>query len=143
MNPKHVNNGNCSKCKQIMNTFPGLDPRLVQWFEAFQKLHPDGHISFAGRGKADQEAAFNSGHSKAHFGQSAHNYNMAIDLFRITPAAGASWDAVWFRNVVGPCVALNHELYWGGHFKDIVDLPHVEIKNWEELVKNGQGKLLS
>ena len=32
------------------------------------------------RGRHDQEKAFSSGHSRAHFGQSAHNWSPAIAL---------------------------------------------------------------
>lgn len=42
------------------------------------------------RGRAAQEKAFRQGHSKAHFGQSAHNYKpaIAVDLF----PAPYDWD---------------------------------------------------
>lgn len=68
----------------------------VQSKAALAALHPDlqriltaaiKKIDFrildAIRGKAAQERAFAQGHSKAHFGQSAHNYEPAVacDLF--------------------------------------------------------------
>lgn len=140
--PKHLNNGSCEKCETIINAYPGFNSILYTWFKGFQRLKPEAHIAYAGRGKADQEQAYNTGHSKAHFGQSAHNYNMALDLFKLT-LEGASWDAEWYKQAVAPHVALNHALKWGGTFKSIVDLPHVEIDGWEDLVKTGKAKLVS
>lgn len=64
--------------------------------QEFNKAHPklqqilgeaikviDFKILQATRGRAQQERAFRTGHSKAHFGQSAHNYvpSIAVDLF--------------------------------------------------------------
>jgi len=72
---------------------------------SFKRLHPvlqlvtqnalnrnviDFKILDSTRGKAAQERAFRQGHSKVHFGQSAHNWNPAIaeDLF----PAPYDWD---------------------------------------------------
>lgn len=52
--------------------------------------HVDFKILNSTRGKAAQEKAYRTGHSKAHFGDSAHNYvpSIAVDLF----PAPYDWD---------------------------------------------------
>lgn len=129
---KHVNIGTCPKCLEIRDTFPGFHVGLWDWFTKFQKNHPDAHISCAGRGKAEQEADFTNGVSHAHFGQSAHNYNAALDLFRITLAGGASFDNVWYRDTMAPG-AKAAGFVWGGDFHTLHDFPHIEVKDWAKL----------
>ena len=136
---KHVNDGKCAKCLMIMQ---GVDQRLIDWFASFQKANPDAHVAWGLRGEKDQNDAFRRSNSNAKWGQSAHNYGLAIDLFRIT-ITGAEWGAPWFKNIMGPDVKKHPELTWGGTFARFVDLPHVEIAGWEQLVKDGKAKLCS
>jgi peptidoglycan L-alanyl-D-glutamate endopeptidase CwlK len=61
--------------------FNKAHPKLRQILSAaIEKV--DFKILQATRGRAQQERAFLTGHSKAHFGQSAHNYvpSIAVDL---------------------------------------------------------------
>lgn len=141
MRKKHLNTGRCEKCEEILNTYPGFDEGLRAWFYTFQAMHTDAHIAHAGRGRKDQEEALKKGNSKAGFGQSAHNYNAALDFFRLE-LGGATWQTKWFIEVVGPCAMLNPELVWGGNWKSFKDYPHVELKNWKELAKQGKLKLV-
>lgn len=137
---KHVNNGNCEKCDDLFALFPGFHPGLQQWFKAFQKKNSDGHISCAGRGSVDQEAAFTAGTSKAHWGQSSHNYNLALDIFRLT-LNGASWDRPWFRDRVGTAVFSHNATpdkqftidWYGKPGAKFPELPHCEVENWKGL----------
>lgn len=64
--------------KQLALALPQLQLVLKEAIK-----HYDFKILDATRGPAMQEKAFRTGHSKVHFGQSAHNYSptLAVDLF--------------------------------------------------------------
>lgn len=140
-NVKHVNSGRCDKCLLIINTYPTFHVPLREWFFDLQTRVPDAHVAYAGRGKADQEAFFKQGTSKAHYGESPHNYNLAMDLFQLTNI-GARFDMNWYQTVINPEVKkpgfLTHGLDWP-KFKDA---PHVEVAIWREMIKNGTAKLV-
>lgn len=135
----HTNNGNCSKCLEIKNRYPGFHEGLWNWFVELQKANPDAHVSCCGRGKADQEHFFSIGTSFAHYGQSAHNYNLALDLFRLTQT-GADYGAPWFNSVVKTAVdqhnngASDFKITWPlqRHGK-VMELPHCELLGWDNI----------
>lgn len=128
---KHENSGNCIKCDEIFNKYPGFHPGLKFWFQRLQQNNKDAHISCAGRGEIEQEACFNRGTSRAHYGQSAHNYNLAIDIFQLQDAI-AVWNAGWFNKVVKPTLLPSLEWY-GMPGSRFYELPHVEIKGWKDM----------
>lgn len=89
------------------------------------------------RNKADQEAAFNKGNSKAHFGQSAHNYSpsVAVDI--------APYPIDWDNNdrfkeladiMLKHAKELKVPLQWGGAWKGLVDMPHFELSPWRHYI---------
>lgn len=82
-----------------------------------------------------QQEAYDSGHSNAKPGQSPHDYlpALGLDWFRLTLSGGASFDRTWYRDVLGPAAAKSG-LAWGGNFRSISDLPHVELRDWKSLV---------
>lgn len=138
---KHLNNGDCGKCDDIFNRYPGFHPGLRAWFKQVQKEDPTAHISAAGRGKVEQEAFFEKGASRAHYGQSAHNYNAAIDIFRLIHT-GADWSPPWFRSSIQPRVekhnaqidTLVFKITWYGMpGSKFFELPHVEVSGWKNL----------
>lgn len=137
----HTNSGWCLKCRQIVQRYPGLNEFLWNWFEQLQVDHPDVHLSCAGRGKLDQEAAFVNGTSKAHFGQSSHNWNCAIDLFQLTDTGKAAWNKEWFNSVVAPSLLFNLNWY-GRPGSSFYELPHVELLNWRFLRDSGRIRLV-
>jgi len=136
---KHVNDGNCAKCLEIL---VGVEPRLLAWFKTFQTTNNDAHVAWGARGEKDQNDALKKGTSKAKWGESPHNFvpPLAIDLFRLT-LTGAEWPASWFNTYVGPDVAKTADLEWGGTFPKFRDAPHVQIRNWKDLVASGKAKL--
>lgn len=147
----HQNNGACGHCLEIVNRYPGFCAPLLQWFQALQAAHPEAHCSCAGRGQQDQEAAFLRRASRAHWGQSSHNYNAALDLFRELPGQNTvdeMFDRSWFAQVVDPAVALQNmsgglKLDWYGRpGAEFYELPHVEVGHWRALVQVGQLKLV-
>jgi hypothetical protein len=137
---KHVNNGNCLKCEEILNLFPNFHPGMRSWFKALQKAHTDAHISCAGRGKADQEEYYKRKVSNAKWGQSAHNYNCALDFFRLT-LGRLSYDRPWFEAVVQKAVEANNAdcssyfniTWYGVKGSPYYELPHCEVSNWKTL----------
>lgn len=138
----HLNQTICEKCISIINTYPNPHPLIVTFVDKFRAANPDAHISACGRSQADQDADFAKGVSRAKWGQSAHNYNAAVDFFRLTLAQGASFDANWYKTVLGPAIKQNPNLVWGGTFTSIVDLPHCEVAGWAQEAQNGQLKLV-
>lgn len=91
------------------------------------------------RGKAAQERAFALGHSRAHFGQSAHNFSPAVALDVVPFAKAIDWGATakfatFATFVMAKARSLGIQIVWGGTFKKLVDMPHYELENWRDLV---------
>jgi hypothetical protein len=140
MSVKHVNNGSCPRCLEIINKYPSFNEDLRKWFLALQALRPEAHTSCAGRGKDDQEAYFKQGTSRAHWGQSAHNYNLAIDVFKLSQA-GAEWPINWYQTVVVPS-AEAAGLESASKWTTFREWPHFQVKNWKSVVTAGKAKLV-
>lgn len=107
------------------------------------------------RGKAEQERAVATGHSKAHFGDSAHNWSPAIAV-DIAPVPLnwndlASFKALqaiigWYDPQTGAGHGLSKEMTipvrWGGDWnmngkadERLVDMPHYELHPWRTFAK--------
>jgi len=139
--PKHVNNGNCPRCELIFNRYPSFNLYLKAWFRRIQNLHPEAHISCAGRGELDQEAAVERKVSRARWGQSAHNYNAAIDIFEMGGVLNDIYEYQWFEKIIGESVT--DKLTWyGARDSKFYELPHVELTNWKNMVKTDVLKLV-
>jgi peptidoglycan L-alanyl-D-glutamate endopeptidase CwlK len=83
------------------------------------------------RGKDDQEKAFNDGKSKAHFGQSKHNFkpSLAVDL----APCPTNWnDIASFKKLADVILKVGNQhgiqLIWGGNWQSLKDYPHFELK---------------
>lgn len=133
---KHTNNGRCAKCHEIMDRYPGFYPPLRAWFVEAQAADPELHCSEAGRGKARQEECFKNKTSNAHYGESAHNYNAALDLFENGGDPKNIYEEKWFKQRLAPRLIDSIEWYGrpGSKFRE---LPHIELKGWEKLVEQG------
>ena len=112
-------------------------PLLQDLFNEVIK-HRDCAILFGYRGRAEQEEAFNNGRSKAHFGQSQHNFypSLAVDAM--------PWPINWedmkgiheFAGfVLGVAAAKGIPIRWGGHFKNFFDGPHFELIGYKGEMK--------
>jgi hypothetical protein len=135
---KHENTGFCPKCLDIFNQYT-VNENIKGWFITLQREHPQVHISCCGRNKKDQYDAFMRGASRAKWGQSAHNYGCAVDVFFNT--GGDIYPKDQFEAVLAP--ALLPWLRWYGAPGAVFsELPHVEIANWVELVKHGAAALV-
>ena len=140
---KHENSGRCLKCIEIMDRYPNMNTKLRSWFTLFQAKHKEAHISCAGRGHADQEAAKLAKTSKASYGQSAHNYNCAIDLFVIDHKnyPGDIYPKKWFENILAPEIPFFLRWY-GEPGCSFYELPHLEIRDWRGLLVQGAIQLV-
>lgn len=106
--------------------------------------HFDCTVVCGERGKAEQDAAFASGNSKARFGESSHNYSpsLAVDVVPY-PVDWKDLDRIrYFAGFVkGVAAAMGVDLVWGGDWNDNTvlsdqkfnDLPHFEIKGWRQV----------
>lgn len=136
----HENIGSCLSCAGIFNRYTSFYQPLRDWFMALQSKYPEAHISCAGRGKMDQETLFNRNATKARYGQSAHNWNAAIDLFQLKDGA-YNLDVEWFDSVVVP--ALTPDLCWYGRpDAPFPERPHIEIATWNQMAKDGMLNLV-
>lgn len=142
----HQNITKCLGCEQVLDKYPNFYQPLRDWFYSFRTSNLDAHCSWGGRGAKDQELFFNKGLSHAHWGQSAHNYNAALDFFRLTQTntgLTAQFDSPWYRNVLGPATDANPNLRWYGKPPiTFFELPHVEWANWRVLRDAGKLNLV-
>lgn len=132
----HANDGKCEMCQQIIDRYPGFDPKMRAWFEDFQSVSPEAHISCAGRGKADQEAAFNNGVSRARWGESAHNFNAALDFFVVLPGGTDIYNKGWFLHTLKPALA-DFLKWYGEPGASYYELPHCEVTSWKDMRDQG------
>ena len=101
------------------------------------------------RGRAAQELAFRQKRSKAHFGQSAHNWSPALAL-DICPLP-VDWKntkpfVALARVILRIAGELNVPLRWGGDWnmngkttdERFVDMPHFELHPWRDFAKRAK-----
>ena len=82
------------------------------------------------------------GSSRAYYGQSAHNYNLAIDIFRLTQT-GADYAIGWFKDVVGQAVYAHNKQgeapfaikWYGMEGASYKEMPHCEVWGWKDMAK--------
>jgi peptidoglycan L-alanyl-D-glutamate endopeptidase CwlK len=110
----------------------GAHPLLRELFAAVA-AHTAIVVLDSQRGRAAQERAFALGHSRAHFGQSAHNWAPAVAL-DVVPAPIDWTDLARFRAlaalVKAEAAARKIPLAWGGDWPGLRDMPHYELDPW-------------
>lgn len=117
----------------------GAHPKILEFEEAMVKRMAKHGVPIWAhsivRGKNQQEAAFAGGHSKARFGQSPHNYGMAVDLVHGTLAWGMDEKAWNIIGHIGKELAKSKQIHvvWGGDFKSLWDPAHWELRDWKDL----------
>lgn len=129
---------------------PASAKRLAQAHPSIQKIMNAARekvaftIMDSQRGRDAQEYAFKKGHSKAHFGQSAHNWSPAIAV-DIAPSP-LNWkntkSFITLSKVIMPIAAeMGIKLRWGGDWNgdgstsDGWDFPHYELHPWRSFAK--------
>jgi peptidoglycan L-alanyl-D-glutamate endopeptidase CwlK len=123
-----------------------LHPLLQQVLHEVIK-HVDFAVTDGHRGEAEQEAAYASGASQAHFGQSPHNKtpSMGVDLAPYPVDYSGPEARERFAFLAGHVMVTAHamgiDLTWGGDWdrdgetKDnkFDDMPHFELTDWRTL----------
>lgn len=130
----HTNNGQCPACAKITQTFPNFDQNLLNWFILMQAKFPAFHLAETGRGRARQEEMFNSGRSRAHYGESSHNYNCAMDTFFLINGV-YNLDEANFLPVYTEMPDLIE--WYGAPGAKFFERPHFEKKGWRDLRAGG------
>lgn len=107
---------------------PDLRSLFSEVIEHFDCAVIEGH-----RGREAQEAAYESGHSRARFGQSYHNATPALAC-DVVPYP-IDWENLeHFQHfagfVLGVASQMGIRVRWGGHFKSIMDMPHYELVDY-------------
>jgi len=130
---KHDLSGSCESCLALITKYPGFHSELQDWFFSIQKANPEAHISCAGRGEIEQNILHARGATKARWLDSAHNYNAALDIFRLHNGK-YDLDKDWFQKVVGSRL-LPFLKWYGLPGSRFFELPHVELALWRTMVK--------
>lgn len=130
--------GNASKTR-----LDGAHPLLRRLMsEAIKRATPeqDFTIMDSQRGKAAQELAYKQGHSKARFGQSAHNWTPAVALdiapFPIDFDNTKRFIDLAQKLILPLAKELSIPIRWGGDWNmdgstsDGWDFPHYELHPW-------------
>lgn len=88
------------------------------------------------RTQDEQEADYKKGVSRAHWQESAHDFNpsFAVDCAPLP----LNWNDIHSFEVMAAVVKaagqqLNIPISWGGDWHSIKDYPHFELANWREL----------
>jgi peptidoglycan L-alanyl-D-glutamate endopeptidase CwlK len=113
------------------------------------------------RGRAAQELAFRRGNSKAHFGQSAHNWSpsIACDVVPVDSPNKVDWDNIAAFKAMGKVIGcynpstgagyglakeMKIPVRWlgdpnfDGAFADGWDFPHFELHPWRTFAANSR-----
>lgn len=130
---------NARSVKALENAHPLLQ-KLMNAAAADAKV-PPFQILESRRGEADQEKAFAAGNSKAHFGQSPHNWTPSIAL-DITPLP-LDWNNLVAFKALGKAVKakaveLGVPVSWGGDWRSFKDYPHFELTPWRDYAKKSK-----
>jgi hypothetical protein len=120
----------------------GLHPDILKFAKAFQRDLDKLAIPFftvcGPRGRADQEAAFARGNSKARFGQSPHNYGLAVDMVhgtRFWDLSKKEWAWIgYFSKVVANRIKV--PITWGGDWG--WDMAHWQLRDWKSIRDAGR-----
>lgn len=124
----------CPGCLARFSKYPGFYKPLQDWFFSMRVKDSRFHCADAGRGKIDQEAYFARGASNAHFGESAHNFNVAVDTFFQVDGNYCLDSALYLSLVAGLAPEINWYGIPGSPFKEI---PHFEWGSWRTLRTTG------
>jgi peptidoglycan L-alanyl-D-glutamate endopeptidase CwlK len=115
-------------------------PLLQQLFNAVI-LKTDCTVLDAQRNRQQQEQAFALGHSRAHFGQSAHNWSPAVAV-DVVPYPLDWEDTKAFQAlahvVLETAKELDIPITWGGSWATLKDMPHYELTPWREWAKKSK-----
>lgn len=133
--------GVCDGCEAIFSRYDGFNTELRLWFYSVRGSFPDAHISDAGRGHVLQEVYFQRGASDAHYTQSAHNWNAAIDMWQNVNGV-YTLNRQWFLDVFAKCPIDDKFEWYGANGARFHEVPHVQVLNWRDLAQKGYLQLV-
>lgn len=84
------------------------------------------------RGQVAQDQDVATGHSRASWGHSPHDFGVAFDVAPIINGTFVWPDDMTLWNQIGD-TGKGQGLTWGGNFRSIVDLPHFELTDWNHM----------
>ena len=122
----------CAGCQTLFKKYPGFYLPVRLWFEGLQLKHPELHISCAGRGRIAQELYFKNGESRAHYGESAHNWNAAIDVFFSTSKNQYDLGLDLFNQIIVPNLP-DYLKWYGAADAKFKERPHIELRDWHKM----------
>lgn len=131
----------CPGCLSKFQAYPDFYLPLQEWFFKMQSIDPAFHVVEAGRGATLQESYFNGHASKAHYGESAHNFNAAIDTF-FQDHGRYVVDASRYQGLVSIMSPSDNVKWYGEPDAQFKETPHFEVANWRELRDQGLLKLV-
>lgn len=137
---KHQNKADCDRCLDILLKYHGIYPQLKSWFIVMRAKYPVLHCSEAGRGMKRQLLMFQEKKSRARFGESAHNWNAAIDTFIMAPGLDL-YDKDWYEKHFAPEVP-DWANWYGAPGSKFYERPHIEVRDWKMLAATGVLKLV-
>ena len=134
----HVNDVvQCPGCLDKFNAYPGFYSPLKEWFFSMRTKDKTFHCADAGRGKVDQEAYYARGASKAHFGESAHNWNIAIDTFFQIDGNYIVANSLYMALLQGLDLNKSSIVWYGAPDSAFKETPHFEWSSWRALRDGG------
>ena len=127
--------GPCPACDALLDLYPGFHVGLREWFNSVRFKFFDAHVSCGGRGRVEQEALFLRRATHAHYGKSAHNYNLALDLWRLDPNVENhySLDLYWFERLFAAFPLGDAFTWYGAPGSPFKELPHIQVAQWYNL----------
>lgn len=128
----HTADPTCPLCEAKLQS---AHPFMQNWFHGIKSRYINTHISWAYRGKEDQEAAFTAGKSRDHFPESPHNRlnpetqlpeSLALDLFQEDEDGNARFSPKFYLMIAMENKANKVPIAWGGDFRTLGDRDHYQ-----------------
>lgn len=130
---RHTQDPTCPLCEEKLKS---AHPFLAYIFHEIKTRHPGVHISWAFRGREDQDRAYAEGKSKVKCPDSPHNAmekekprSQALDLFRLTPEGKAEFPTEWYRHIYQELETKGCPIVWGGTLKRLGDYNYFQLTN--------------
>lgn len=131
----HLGGQECPGCLSKLQT---AHPTLQDWFSLVKSNFKNAHISWAWRGKEEQEQAFSDKKTRFHFPDSPHNHlegeipcSLALDLFVLSESNVALFPLSFYKEVeqlTYEYLNFKNQIFWGGRYKTLGDFDHFELK---------------
>lgn len=127
----HVDEEECALCNRITKT---CSETLREWFQTERFRDYTLHALEGKRTRAEQEAHFAAGRSKATFGKSPHNYkpSRALDVHYIVDGV-PDWKEGRYKTLA---TRMPSNIEWGGDWKGFKDSFHFQEVHWTNLIEN-------